>query len=50
VRPDEFYVQRAMRWSQAARDQQVHTEAMRDVQQEAAGYHQLAYGPAGDVG
>jgi len=50
MRPDQFRDQGAMRWTQAARDQQVQREALADVQQEAQGYAQLASGPAGMVG
>ena len=50
MRPDQFRDQGAMRWTQAARDQQVQREAFADVQQEAQGYAQLASGPAGMVG
>ena len=50
VRPDEFYVQRAMRWSQVAADQDAYHEAMRDVRDEAKGFHTLATSDAGRVG
>lgn len=50
MRPDAFGEQRAMRWSQAARDQQMYREASDDVRAEAEGFGRLINGPAGMVG
>lgn len=50
MRPDEFGEQRAMPWSQAARDQATKREAEEDVRQEAQGYGKLLRGPVGEVG
>ena len=50
VRPDEFYAQRAMRWSQAAADQEIYHTTVRDVQAEAKGFNVLATSSAGTVG
>lgn len=49
-RPDEFYASKAMRWSQAARDQQVYHEAMADVAQEASGFARIKGEPLGQIG
>ena len=50
MRPDEFRKQRAMPWTQAAKDQFIHREAVADVAQEAQGFSRLASGPAAQTG
>lgn len=44
MRPDEFYRQRASRWTQASRDQKVYQEALATVESEAAGYRKTGDG------
>lgn len=41
LRPSEFYVERAMRFTQALHDQHTYSEAMRGVADEAAGFNLL---------